>query len=89
MTGSIETEIVSRLNGARTAFALADISHLTPVPTSILPKCWLEGNSQKRLTTIIACTNCGMAPLPRHVAAGKLKALGAGATLLRKELGGS
>ena len=38
---------------------------------------------------IIACTNCGMAPLSRHVAAGKLKALGAGAALLRKELGGS
>jgi len=38
---------------------------------------------------IVACTNCGMAPLPRHVAEGKLKALGAGAALLRKELGGS
>jgi 5-methyltetrahydropteroyltriglutamate--homocysteine methyltransferase len=36
---------------------------------------------------IVACTNCGMAPLPRHVAEGKLKALGAGAALLRKELG--
>ncbi|SME89758.1 methionine synthase (B12-independent) [Tistlia consotensis] len=33
------------------------------------------------------CTNCGMAPLPRAVAEGKLKALGAGARLLRKELG--
>jgi 5-methyltetrahydropteroyltriglutamate--homocysteine methyltransferase len=33
------------------------------------------------------CTNCGMAPLPRHVAEGKLKALGAGARLLRRELG--
>ncbi|MCH7555109.1 MAG: methionine synthase, partial [Proteobacteria bacterium] len=38
---------------------------------------------------MIACTNCGMAPLPRHVAAAKLKALGAGAALLRAELGGS
>ncbi len=38
---------------------------------------------------IIACTNCGMAPLPRRVAEGKLKALGAGAALLRKELGGA
>lgn len=38
---------------------------------------------------IVACTNCGMAPLPRHVAEGKLKALGAGAALLRKELGAS
>ncbi|MFQ5954123.1 MAG: methionine synthase [Kiloniellales bacterium] len=33
------------------------------------------------------CTNCGMAPLPRHVAAGKLGALGKGAALVRKELG--
>lgn len=30
---------------------------------------------------IIACTNCGLAPLPRSVAVGKLKALGAGAKL--------
>ena len=33
------------------------------------------------------CTNCGMAPLPRHVAAGKLKALGAGAALMREQFG--
>jgi len=37
---------------------------------------------------IYACTNCGMAPLPRAVAAGKLRALGAGAALLRGELQG-
>jgi 5-methyltetrahydropteroyltriglutamate--homocysteine methyltransferase len=36
---------------------------------------------------VLACTNCGMAPLPRAVAEGKLKALGAGAAMLRKELG--
>ena len=35
---------------------------------------------------IIGCTNCGMAPLARGVAEGKLKALGAGAELLRKQL---
>jgi 5-methyltetrahydropteroyltriglutamate--homocysteine methyltransferase len=29
------------------------------------------------------CTNCGMAPLPRDVAAGKLRALGAGAAMAR------
>jgi 5-methyltetrahydropteroyltriglutamate--homocysteine methyltransferase len=33
------------------------------------------------------CTNCGMAPLPRDVAVGKLRALGAGAALVRHELG--
>ena len=34
-----------------------------------------------------ACTNCGMAPLPRRVAEGKLAALGAGARLARRALG--
>ncbi len=32
------------------------------------------------------CTNCGMVPLPRDVAAGKLRSLGAGAALVRAEL---
>jgi len=33
------------------------------------------------------CTNCGLAPLSRAVANGKLHALGAGARLMRQELG--
>lgn len=33
------------------------------------------------------CTNCGLAPLPRDVAVGKLKALGKGAELARRRLG--
>ncbi|UHS58870.1 methionine synthase [Agrobacterium vaccinii] len=32
------------------------------------------------------CTNCGMAPLPRHVATAKLRALGAGAEIIRRKL---
>jgi 5-methyltetrahydropteroyltriglutamate--homocysteine methyltransferase len=32
------------------------------------------------------CTNCGMVPLARPVARGKLRALGAGAALVRREL---
>jgi 5-methyltetrahydropteroyltriglutamate--homocysteine methyltransferase len=32
------------------------------------------------------CTNCGLAPLPRDVAVGKLRALGAGAELARQAL---
>jgi len=34
------------------------------------------------------CTNCGMAPLSREVAQGKLRALGRGAALVRVELAG-
>jgi len=33
------------------------------------------------------CTNCGMVPLSREVAQGKLRALAAGAALVRRELG--
>ncbi|PZO65847.1 MAG: methionine synthase [Paracoccus denitrificans] len=33
------------------------------------------------------CTNCGMAPLPRPVAMAKLRALTAGADIIRRELG--
>jgi len=35
---------------------------------------------------IYPCTNCGMVPLSREIARGKLKALGAGAALVRREL---
>jgi len=33
------------------------------------------------------CTNCGLVPLPREVARGKLRALAAGAAIVRAELG--
>ena len=36
---------------------------------------------------IIPCTNCGMAPMNRGIAVAKLRALAAGAALVRKELG--
>lgn len=37
---------------------------------------------------IFPCTNCGLAPLSRDVAVEKLKALGAGAALMRQDVGG-
>jgi len=38
---------------------------------------------------IIACTNCGMAPMRREVAVKKLEALAKGAALAREKFGGS
>jgi len=38
------------------------------------------------LKHIFPCTNCGMAPMRRDIAAAKLKALGAGAALARKKI---
>jgi len=37
---------------------------------------------------LFPCTNCGMVPLGREIALGKLKALSLGAALVRRELGG-
>jgi 5-methyltetrahydropteroyltriglutamate--homocysteine methyltransferase len=39
------------------------------------------------VSRLLPCTNCGMAPLPREVARGKLRALGCGTALVRAELG--
>jgi len=39
------------------------------------------------IENLYPCTNCGMAPLSRNVAKGKLNALSAGAEIIRKELG--
>jgi 5-methyltetrahydropteroyltriglutamate--homocysteine methyltransferase len=36
---------------------------------------------------LIACTNCGLAPMNRQVAEGKLKALAEGAALARRRYG--
>jgi len=55
----------------------------TPEAVAATLRAALEFVAPERL---IACTNCGMAPLSREVAEGKLKALGAGAALLRAEL---
>jgi len=68
------------------AINVASLDIETPEKVASTLRAAMEFVDPERL---IACTNCGMAPLPRHVAAGKLKALGAGAALLRKELGGS
>ncbi|MET0849823.1 MAG: methionine synthase [Candidatus Rokuibacteriota bacterium] len=38
---------------------------------------------------LFPCTNCGMVPLGREVAGGKLRALAAGAAIVRRELGRS
>jgi 5-methyltetrahydropteroyltriglutamate--homocysteine methyltransferase len=57
----------------------------TPEKVAATLRAALEFVDPERL---IACTNCGMAPLPRHVAEGKLHALGAGAEIIRRELAG-
>ena len=57
----------------------------TPEQVAVTIRAAMEFVDAERISP---CTNCGMAPLPRNVAAGKLRALGAGAELVRKERAG-
>ena len=57
----------------------------TPEKVAATLRAALEYVDPERL---VACTNCGMAPLPRPVAEAKLHALGAGAAIIRRELAG-
>ena len=65
------------------AIDVASLDVETPEQVAATLRATLEFVSPDRMT---ACTNCGLAPLPRAVAEGKLKALTAGVALLRKEL---
>jgi 5-methyltetrahydropteroyltriglutamate--homocysteine methyltransferase len=56
----------------------------TPEKVSATIDAALEFVDSERL---LPCTNCGMAPLPRQVAVGKLRALADGAAIVRKRLG--
>lgn len=66
------------------AIDVASLTIETPEKVASTLRAAMEFVDPERM---IACTNCGMAPLPRHVAEGKLKALGAGAAILSNELG--
>jgi 5-methyltetrahydropteroyltriglutamate--homocysteine methyltransferase len=65
------------------AIDVASVEVETPEQVAATLRAALEFVDAERM---IACTNCGLAPLSRTVAEGKLKALGAGAALLRNEL---
>jgi 5-methyltetrahydropteroyltriglutamate--homocysteine methyltransferase len=57
----------------------------TPAAVAAVIRAALE---HARPAQVYPCTNCGMVPLPREVARAKLRALGEGAALVRRELGG-
>jgi len=66
------------------AIDVADERIETPDEVASVLRAALEHVAPERL---VACTNCGMVPLSREAARGKLAALAAGAALIRRELG--
>ena len=69
---------------ARSAIDVATERVETPEDVAGVIRAALRHVSAERL---YPCTNCGMVPLPRGVARDKLRALAAGAAIVRRELG--
>ena len=82
----VPIDLVELVRGKKVMLGAIDVAnHAIETPEEV------AGTLRKALQFIDAdklypCTNCGMAPLPRHVAKDKLKALSAGAAIVRKEI---
>jgi 5-methyltetrahydropteroyltriglutamate--homocysteine methyltransferase len=84
----VPLELLELLRGKDVMAGVIDVASLeveTPAQVAETIRRVLRHVDPARL---LPCTNCGMVPLPRDVARGKLRALGAGAVLVRAELGG-
>ena len=83
----VPMEVIKLLDGKKDVLVGAiDVTTLTaesPEEVAAVIREALEYTTPDR---IFPCTNCGMVPLPRAVSQGKLRALGAGAALVRAEL---
>jgi 5-methyltetrahydropteroyltriglutamate--homocysteine methyltransferase len=82
----VPIELIGLLQGKDVLVGCIDVASTrveTPDDVARVIRSALKHVPKERL---FPCTNCGMVPLHRDVAAGKLAALGAGAALVRKEL---
>jgi 5-methyltetrahydropteroyltriglutamate--homocysteine methyltransferase len=82
----VPIELIALLDGKDVLVGAIDVATTrveTPEDVAAVIRSALRFVPKERL---FPCTNCGMVPLAREVAAGKLAALGAGAALVRKEL---
>jgi 5-methyltetrahydropteroyltriglutamate--homocysteine methyltransferase len=83
----VPAALMSLLKGKDVQVGVIDVaSNLVETPEEVAA-CLRQAMQFVPVERIIASTNCGMAPMPRDIAYAKLHALGAGAALLRKELG--
>lgn len=82
----VPLELIGLLKDKEVMVGAIDVASLeveTPEQVAATLKAAMEFVDPERM---LPCTNCGLAPLPRDISIGKLKALGAGAALARKAL---
>jgi 5-methyltetrahydropteroyltriglutamate--homocysteine methyltransferase len=80
--------LISKLSNKQIMVGAIDVATNTIESPEAVAAVLREATKYADIERILPCTNCGLAPLPRAVAEGKLHALGAGAALMRREVGG-
>jgi 5-methyltetrahydropteroyltriglutamate--homocysteine methyltransferase len=82
----VPISLIGLLRDKEVMVGVIDVASLEVETPEKVARTIAEALSYVEPERLLPCTNCGMAPLPRSVASGKLKALTAGTELARKQL---
>jgi 5-methyltetrahydropteroyltriglutamate--homocysteine methyltransferase len=82
----VPMELLELIRGKKVMVGAIDVASNTIETPEEVAKTLREALKYVDADKLYPCTNCGMAPLSREVARGKLSALSAGAAIVRKEL---
>lgn len=82
----VPIELIELIRGKKVMVGAIDVATETVETPEEVAATLREALKYVDADKLYPCTNCGMAPLPRDVARGKLKALHAGAAIVRQEL---
>ncbi len=83
----VPMELIEILRGKQIMVGAIDVASTTVESAEDVAKVLRDALKYVDAENLLACTNCGMVPLARDVANGKLQALAAGTALINKELG--
>ncbi|MCP4597355.1 methionine synthase [Neptuniibacter sp.] len=84
--GRVPLEVLELIRGKKVMVGAIDVATNTIETPEEVAETLRNALKYIDADKLYPCTNCGMAPLPREVARGKLNALRAGADIVRKEL---
>ena len=79
-------DLLELIRGKKVMVGAIDVASNTIETPEEVAKTLREALKYVDADKLYPCTNCGMAPLSREVARGKLNALSAGAAIIRNEL---
>ena len=82
----VPIELLELVRGKKIMVGAIDVATNTIETPEEVAKTLREALKYVNADKLYPCTNCGMAPLPRDIANGKLKALSKGVELVRNEL---